>query len=657
MKMVEKALLLLCLIFCGLTGCTGKEAQSEIQTCSLTDTEGSSVSAQVIGQERKDLSKAGLLEKKEDGGAISEIETEKNIGEESVAKANETAKAVEGNADEAEPGTDEAKEGTDEAEEEEERELTEQELKKLQWSLRSADNGFFACQYYRPEEIDWQQVFYMGAGMNVSLDEGQLEIIRENMREEIRQERIKEEELWELYLETNSLYVESEEEEETQEAEEEIEVELSAGDVTTLTLRSIQNFVKSRTGMDYSEARKPLNWPQLTKNVFYFVREGTNRVQVKLIRATVKGNLYHLYYRLNAKRGQTEPEYVMTVEIDGYQWRYQSNLSLQKTEPITLLDVEYFSSGEIARLQGTKEMFNTLSETDDADRQQEPAQTSSKSGKKSSKTSIKEPAALWAVITAKEDNTRIAIERAYLGDDISLSLAQEGYFIPGETISTVALQKGGKIGIRVKLEDIPKVRVRASSGNYYGEYAFGSENSLKRTDAEGMPKSTYVVGYDLNGEGRGTEYGVKDELLAFLKGTWVYYDGMQGEYTAKLVFDEGDKIHLSMTGLTYELECGKWNRIYADEGMAPDVLTFRTSDEKTQELINLWYPEIRKKMGDYRIRAVQKDGIQMLYFTPENSGAGCLSSLLPGATQDADEFVFYRFIGATASQDPTADKG
>ena len=62
-------------------------------------------------------------------------------------------------------------------------------------------------------------------------------------------------------------------------------------------------------------------------------------------------------------------------------------------------------------------------------------------------------------------------------------------------------------------------------------------------------------------------------------------------------------------------------------------------------------------MGDYRIKAVQKDGMQMLYLLPENSGAGCLSSLLPGATQDADEFVFYRFIGVQPEEEDPSDKG
>ena len=482
----------------------------------------------------------------------------------------------------------------------------------------------------------------MGAGLNVTLNEGQLDIIRENLREQIRQERQQEKEFWEIYLMSNDMYLE--EEEDADEEEEEIEVNLTAGNVTTLTLRGIQNYVRNKTGTEYSEARHPLDWPQLTRNVFYFVHEDSNKVQVKLIRGTVKGNLYHLYYRLGNKRGATDPDYVMTVEIDGYQWKYISNLSLHQEEPITLLDIDYCSSGEQVRLLGAKEMIYTVEEEDGQAREDAFEAQQDAKGKTKAVTA---PKNYWAVITAREDNTRIVVEKAYLEDEISSGLAAEGFFIPGERYAEVFLQKGEKIGIRVSLEDVPKARLFATSGNYYGEYAFGSENPLKRVESDGMPKSTYVVGHDIESEDRGTGYQYKDELLSFLKGTWVFYDGMQGDYTAQLVFDENDMVHLSVEGLTYELQIAKWNRVYADEGLAPDVVTFQAADEKTQEMINQWYPSIRKKMGDYRIRAVQKDGMQMLFLTPENSGAGCLNYLIPGAKEDSDEFVFYRFLGST----------
>ena len=531
-------------------------------------------------------------------------------------------------------------------EEEEERELTEQELKKLQWSIRSSDNGFFACLYDRPEEIDWEQVLYSGAGMNVALNEGQLDIIREALREEIRLKREKEEELWYQYLSANSRFLEEQdgEDEEEQEQEEEIEVNLTAANVTTLTLRSIQNFVKNRTGMEYSEARHPLNWPSLTRNVFYFVHEGNNRVTIRLISAKVKGNVYTLYYRRDNKRGATEPEYVMVVEREGNQWKFISNLSLNQTPPITMLDIDFYNNGEMARLQGTREMIAAYQEEMGEPSVQQPEPKSSQ------KTAGQQFKPYWAVITAREDNTVLHVENAYLGDDISTELAGEGYFIPADEIASITLQKGEKIGVRVALEDIPKYRVWASCGDYYGEYAFGSENPLKRNEEDGTPKSTYVLGHNVDGEGRGTSYQSKEELLNFLKGTWVYYDSTMGDYTAKLCIGGENEIEISMPGLTYRLVISKWNRVYVDEKGAPDVVTFQTVDEATQELINQWYPAIKKRLGDYRLRAIQRDGMQILYLTPENAGVGCLNYLLPGADESMDEFVFYRFLGTQAQQ-------
>lgn len=597
----------------------------------------------------KDI-QAEAVQVKDTQAEIMQLEGRQAVGVQAGSTHSDNVQAEGESSDlaQAEAAPSELEQAEEAKPEEEERELTDKELKKLQWSLRSTENGFFACLYDRPEEIDWEQVFYLGAGMNVALNEGQLDIIRENVREEIRQEREKEEELWYQYLSANSLFLEEQEEGDEEAEEEEIEVNLAAGNVTTLTLRSIQNFVKNKTGMDYSEARKPLRWPSLTRNVFYFVHEGTNRVTVKLISAKVKGNVYTLYYRKDNKRGQTEPEYVMTAEIEGNKWKYLSNLSLKQAPPITLLDIDFYGSGEMARLQGTKEMIMVTQE----EREEQVPQTTPAQGNKktTAKAVAQAPKSYWAVITAREDNTILHVENAYLGDDVSSSLAEEGYFIAADTIASVVLQKGEKIGLRVALEDIPKCRIWASSGSYYGEYAFGSENDLKRVEEDGTPKSTYVLGRDLDGEGRGTSYQTKEELLSFLKGTWVYYDSTMGDYTAKLCFDGENGFSIAMPGLTYHLTASKWNRVYVDEKGAPDVVTFQSGDETTQELITLWYPAIKKKMGDYRIRAIQRDGMQILYLTPENAGVGCLNYLLPGADEGLDEFVFYRFVGASQEE-------
>lgn len=662
-----KVLILAGVLFC-LAGCkmeNSEQVQVESDSVQVDSISAKGVNAGRLGTIQSEKRSSGVeespaLDTQEKTGehASQEDSLEEDKSQEAgkFSAAGDPAMVTESASTETTEQDAAGEEAEEEIAQEEERELTEQELKKLQWSLRSSDNGFFACLYHRPEEIDWQQVFYLGAGMNIGLDEGQLEMIRENMREEIRQKRIEEQELWDLYLVSNDIYEETEEEEEAPE-EEVIEVNINAGNVTTLTLRSIQNFVRNRTGIEYSEMRKPLQWKQLTRNVFYFVHEDSNRVQVKLVSATVQGNLYHLYYRLHNKRGVTEPEYVMTVEIDGNKWKYVSNLSVNQTPPETFLNIDFYSGAELARLQGAKEMIDPFKDEDNGEEHFERQEQGAPDAGRKAGSKEPEPKVYWAVVTALRDNTRVSVEKAYLDDEISEGLAAEGFFIPGRSVATVVLQEGEKLGIKVTLEDVPKVRLWAADSHYFAEYDFGSENYLKRMDQDGNPLSTYVVGHDLNGEKRGTDYEYKEELLSFLSGTWVFYDGNQGSYTATLTFDKDNSVHLSVTGLTYELICAKWNRVYADEGKAPDVLTFGAQDERTQELIDQWYPAIKKRWGDYRVKAVQKDGIQMLYLMPENSGTGCLSCLLPGAVEDADEFVFYRFIGAVQWEDGTEDKG
>ncbi|MBR6259759.1 MAG: hypothetical protein IKR21_06050, partial [Oscillospiraceae bacterium] len=51
------------------------------------------------------------------------------------------------------------------------RQLTVEELDELTENLDYNENGFFVCSYYRPEEIDWSEVFYNGAGIALDVTE------------------------------------------------------------------------------------------------------------------------------------------------------------------------------------------------------------------------------------------------------------------------------------------------------------------------------------------------------------------------------------------------------------------------------------------------------------------------------------------------------
>lgn len=533
-------------------------------------------------------------------------------------------------------------------EEEEERELTEQEVKKLQWSVRGSDNGFFVCTYYRPEEIDWQQVFYNGAGLRVTLSDDQLWQLRDQLRAKRLEEQRQEEELMAILRGEEPLPGFFEEETEEEPFTEE-ELALSNANLTALTLRSIQSFVKSRTGLDYSEARHPLDWPELSRNLFYFIHNDSNTIRVEFLSASVKGNRYQIYYRRSSRSKEKKPEYVMTAEIEKGKWTFISNLPVDHVEPITLLDVDYYASKEIARIQGV-EAFLDIEELPDSAEEFEETTAS----KQKAKT---EQAYYWAVITAREDDTRIVVERSYQGDLLSSLLLEDGYFIPGGEVGSILLQSGEKVGIKVRLEDLPTLRIRASSGSYFGAFAFGSENRLGRNTKEGQPLSTYVVGYDLNGEKRGTKYQDETELLEFLRGTWVFYDSEMGEYTASVVFD-GKTMRISTLLDTFVLQISGFDRVYADTQSAPpDLIKLKPGDNDTVTLFTQRYYALRRNVGDYRIKAVQLDGEQMLLLSFENTGKDGLSMLLPGADPLAEEIVLYRFVGAEERTETDGEKG
>ncbi|MCR4600027.1 MAG: hypothetical protein K5678_13465 [Acetatifactor sp.] len=527
---------------------------------------------------------------------------------------------------------------------EEPRELTEQELKKLQWSVRGSDNGFFVSHYSRPEEIEWQKVFAGGAGLGITLSDAQVDIVRENLRQARIEEMERKAEL--MGIEPVE-YEDGEQPQEEPYGEEELA--LNASKITALTNRSVSNFVKSRTGLDYSEARHPLEWTALDRNIIYDIPAEKETIRVEFMSATVCDNVYEIYYRRAVWAREKKPEYVMKVYYEKGKWNFISNLPLDQTEPITMADIDYVSSKELARLQGAVELIE-VPELPEEETYEEVADTKKK------KTS-KEPVTAWAVITALQDDSVISVERVYDGDGVAQELQKERIYIPGESIATYTLQAGEKLGLKVTLTDAPKVCIRIRSNGYYGEYAFGSENWLKRNTKEGFPLSTYVIGRNADGEHRGTDYTSEKELMKLLNGTWLFYDGAMGEYTAIVRFTQQGGLTIETYGEEYRMEIYGYDRLYTDSrNDPPDVIRVRSTDEETLEKLTKYYPFMVKKVGDYRIRAVQKDGVQLLCLSFENKGKDGLSYLLPGADPLADEIVLYRFDGAT-SEDGAEGKG
>ena len=309
------------------------------------------------------------------------------------------------------------------------------------------------------------------------------------------------------------------------------------------------------------------------------------------------------------------------------------------------LDFNYEISKELARLQGAKDLID-VPELPKEEEYEEEIVTSSK------KKVPKESTYYWAIITATQDQTKISVERLYQDDLIAEGLLKERYYIPGESIATVTLDAGEKVGVKVTLEDVPKLCIRMACGNYFGTYVFGAENHLKRFTKEGFPLSTYLYGRDLSGEKRGTEFTSEAELLRLLEGTWLFYDSEMGEYTASCTFDAKGGLTIHTLGYNYVMAITGFDRIYADvRSDPPDLIKLKSTDEETLELFTKYYPSLKRKVGDYHVKAVQKYGMQMLILSFENNGKDGLCQLLPGADALADEIVLYRFVGASEADE------
>ncbi|MBQ8935391.1 MAG: hypothetical protein IJ049_03190, partial [Oscillospiraceae bacterium] len=230
------------------------------------------------------------------------------------------------------------------------RRLYEAELEQLTDSLRYEENGFFVCTYGRPEEIDWHQVCYNGAGIGIEPD-----------------------------AEVRAAY---------EAACGEIETDLEAIYDTDL-----RNFVWEKTQTNYSEARRPLSldWVYLDDLGLWFWQHGdTNAQSISFTDGYANGYEYYLYYtRADYESFMGEREFVMHCYIRDGEWQYISNLPADATAPVTLLNIDYYDTKEEAQARGAKEFIEVEQQPWDEDYGWS-----------------------WAVVTAQTDNVRYIVDRS-----------------------------------------------------------------------------------------------------------------------------------------------------------------------------------------------------------------------------------------------------
>ncbi len=296
------------------------------------------------------------------------------------------------------------------------RQLTAEELKSLNESLDYSEGGFFVCTYDRPEEIDWDEVMYNGAG--IALPEVPEDVLS----------------FFEMY--EGEIYT----------------------DVTAIAENALQKFVLQKTGVPYEYARNKLSWYcNYDSGIYLFQHGDTNLFPVEFTDGYVSGDTYTLYYQgYDIEHHFAEKPYVMTAVIRNGEWRYISNLPAEEPAPMTLLNITFAQTREEAEAALPVDIY----ETEFLDSE--------------------EPSGIcWAILTAEEDGVVYRFDRAEWENSTEYFLATVyGFNLPNKNLTSGVLNKGESVAILVNNPWYPTLRVFAACGAFAGEYWFGESGAL-----------------------------------------------------------------------------------------------------------------------------------------------------------------------------------
>ncbi|MBR1470552.1 MAG: hypothetical protein IJ600_02785 [Lachnospiraceae bacterium] len=321
-------------------------------------------------------------------------------------------------------------------------------------------NGFFLSAYSCPEMIDWNQVCYNGAGIDIQ--------VTDELRDFLTAE-------WgEIYT-----------------------------DVTAIHTEDLEYYVRLTTGTEYACARRPLNWeyfPQ--KDLYVFEHGDTNYMPVTFTRGEANGDIYRLYYYMEDWQAFEEREFVVTAQVsDSGEWIFLSNLQTDTPAMQNLLSMDFYTDKADLAAYAPKDYVEVKRLASDED-----------------------STWYWVLLFALQDDTRIILDRADVSTDLGESLVWENFFLPGDNLYSTTLNAGESVAVKVNLPWNPRIHLTAASGNYYGEYFFGEDNWRHlETDTAPLP-TTLVIGHDFDAEGRGTNPRNNLQFLNMFAGNWVTVD-------------------------------------------------------------------------------------------------------------------------------------
>ncbi len=266
--MKKISLIILLALSLMMTACTsgGKDAKPDKKTESSDDTSKKS-KADKIKKAKKALEKAAESE-----GTINEDEEDPRGYEDESDKKSKKKKKLK--------------------KVEEEYDLTRNELDIIEDNFNTVKyNGFLHCQFDDPTELDLNEVFYNGAGIDKEGDRGK---IQRAYLKEVGEEEI-------------------------------------LGDLTVLGRDDIDDFLMSTTGYDYVQMMYPLDYVYLDKyDVFVLEHGDTNFSNFKAVSGTVQGDLYTVQYSTVDWDGAVNDDLSEVIfTADGDDYCFKSNTYLE----------------------------------------------------------------------------------------------------------------------------------------------------------------------------------------------------------------------------------------------------------------------------------------------------------------------------------------
>ena len=375
--------------------------------------------------------------------------------------------------------------------------------------------------------------------------------------------------------------------------------------ITAIDEDALNDYIKKTSGSDLAHSLIGLDWSYLYKyKVFCSAHGDTNYMPVTVTGGEKDGNIYTIeYYKWDSITG-ADKSYILTAEVkDNGDWLFISNLPKDEPTQAVLLDMEFYPDTEDIYAYDPKDVY--IVELLDSD----------------------EPGSSWCLITARQDNTYITLNRADISGD-NETLIWSGIFLPGEELYTACLNAGDSIGIYTNLPWNPRIHMSVNSQGFEAEYWFGEDNWRHNYDEFGIQDGVPIVGHNRQAEGYGIQPQNRLEFLNMLKGNWIVFND-KDDLPYRLYFDENSGCVLAIERIDdyFELTCNCANIVDA-ASQIPDGIMLQMFDNVPKAVPKDYDAE---EETYYKVNVSDTGTEQILTLTAVDKDRDILSYLLQDA--------------------------